>query len=481
MAKRSFEIMADASVSSSGGTAGLRSGPSSISELFQFPKRMWSDLQKFHKSGARMAEQVTSHVDSGLELRTAFSGVDAPLHAVNALLTMLQKGPEHLTYASACDRWAASRTVLESFPEPWRPKSVEEEICGECVPTEIMEQMTEKHGNFIHSKSGKKNSVRELVAHIEGLAGMLRHLDLSPKDKGQIDKNKLQLQIVGLDCTEYSSRGLRKREGGSTLLAMVVYLCRISQMLPHLLIIEEAPEFMAHGIPLINAILGAHYSVEAVHICPSFFGFPMTRKRTWFILRLRKGCVCREPFSLESIRCYERAVCLTGDDMFLPVEAMEAKPAEKFNKGDEKRLKSQLESLSGLPSDASKTIVNVAQNFPWGHPSVLIPSLTRDSCRLWSTSRGRLMYPEEHLFSMGLLTAELKAFVNAPYGGFIDLSSVSKAATMQLAGGSMNVQVMLAVLLHALGSTGLATFSKASWTVQRDGGALSRGSSSLFL
>ena len=82
---------------------------------------------------------------------------------------------------------------------------------------------------------------------------------------------------------------------------------------------------------------------------------------------------------------------------------------------------------------------------------------------------------------MGLLTAELKAFVNAPHGGFIDLTSVSKAATMQLAGGSMNVQVMLAVLLHALGSTCLATPTKASWKVQRDGGALSRGSSSLFL
>eukprot|EP00969_Alexandrium_andersonii_P246941 10913519-Alexandrium_andersonii.AAC.1 len=81
------------------------------------------------------------------------------------------------------------------------------------------------------------------------MASLARH-DLRARGSGLRlgEGNKLKMEVVGLDCTDYSSRGGRKRARGKSSPSVLTYLARIRQEHPHIVIVEEAPEFIKEGL-----------------------------------------------------------------------------------------------------------------------------------------------------------------------------------------------------------------------------------------
>ena len=139
-------------------------------------------------------------------------------------------------------------------------------------------------------------------AHMDASMALLGAEALAPDN---VQDEGFQLQVVGLDCTDYSPRGGRKREVGASLPAMLVYLARLRQMMPHAVIVDEAVDFMHKGVIMLSHALGDLFTVEAEWVCPSELGWPTSRRRTWVILRSRQ-CACNSEWSTAALEGWRR-------------------------------------------------------------------------------------------------------------------------------------------------------------------------------
>ena len=175
---------------------------------------------------------------------------------------------------------------------------------------------------------------------------------------------------------------------------------------------------------------------------------------------------------------------LTGDDLFVAPPESVPPHMKRMSISEKQKFQTQERSLAELPHEKRKTIFNLKQNYPYGQPSVLLPSFTRTTTKLWSRTHSRCMTADEQFFSMGIPTKHLasKCCERGEHAALLELPSrvFSEAEKAALAGGTMHTQVMCAVLLHVVRSPEVRPRRDKAWQVCRDGGAWSRGNSTLF-
>ena len=229
-----------------------------MKELTSYAERLLQDQQRFALGSESLATRMIGNLRQ-VGFRTAFSGVDAPIHALHALATALQLPPSCIRYLSACDVWQPSQKALRSLPPDWRPRSIEGNIL-DCLSPSVRLEFERTHAEYA-AAAVVKGSVQQqmLRSHVKKSVQLLEPHDLRPPGEpldGSDLNFGLQLQVVGLDCSDFSPRGSRKKTSGESLKGMLVYLVRVRQMKPHAIIVEEAVDFMHEGMALLSLVLG---------------------------------------------------------------------------------------------------------------------------------------------------------------------------------------------------------------------------------
>ena len=104
------------------------------------------------------------------------------------------------------------------------------------------------------------------------------------------------IHIAGTPCVDFSSRGTQEGEEGSAQVCFMCWLLHRAAVQEAYIIHENVPGFQVEGL---SRALGRWYDVDSALVCPSWFGWPITRKRRYTVLRHKvKSLPFRSPWSV---------------------------------------------------------------------------------------------------------------------------------------------------------------------------------------
>ena len=329
---------------------------------------------------------------------------------------------------------ACSAGSASFIPEHCRPQAIDGDIL-DYVPVQKKNEVLEAHAAWVKACDG------DVRGHIGKLMDILSSVEFEA-DTPDTDNKLLAVDIAGMDCSDFSPRGNRGGVAGKSFRVMIVYLMRVKKSRPHVVILEEASYVLSAGLQIVELVLGEEYMIEPMRICLSEFGWPITRKRSWMLLRLKRACHILTEFNDCMIDCFRRSTELVGNDMYVmqPGDSSsslgssssheEASAVQGFRLG---RLQSQVAQVADLPSGHDKNICNVMHNYTNGHVTRMLPSWTRSSTKLISFQKRRHLRPEQHLVAMGIPALTC---IKAPYPLLFDMEVFKCGDTMeQIAGG----------------------------------------------
>ena len=429
--------------------------------------RTISDLAT-HPQGQLLLRQLGDNLGGGITFLTEFSGIDVPGMCLHGIMDeMKHRGffdRADVHYQSAGDIDPRCRGILAAWPPGQRARLVGGDILNK-LPREILTKlhnMVSAHAEdltdsfiadevigFLTSSCGPPSSLSESCQVSGKPCKLLEH---------SIWQRPLRILIAGLTCVDFTHAGSQKGLRGKSALPILTWIWSRQEGLEDLIIIEEAQCFIRKMLPTLVKHLGSIYEVDAVLACPSQFGWPMTRHRS-FVRLTKKTLSITAPLHTDQLDCFKRSVELSGDDLFVdtaPSTRSTARPAPKkqtFTADPEvvvvtpkKKLKasaaagspgdsaspSATEGLSPSPlgsmevvgerymptltdserrhvidqvtrscKDEQATLFVCNKTGKMSEPRRLCPSLTT-SIKIWSSTHRRHMSGREHLMALGI-------------------------------------------------------------------------------
>ena len=114
-----------------------------------------------------------------------------------------------------------------------------------------------------------------------------------------VDVDLGSILVCGIPCIDFSPMGLRRGLGGPSGALICGWMRIVLEFEPAVLLIEEVPGFVKHGLPFIAAdsALGATYSFESAMLNPRDLGLPVSRPRAYCVACHKRQCLLARPFS----------------------------------------------------------------------------------------------------------------------------------------------------------------------------------------
>ena len=191
--------------------------------------------------------------------------------------------------------------------------------------------------------------------------------------------------------------GLLQGLGGPSGAVICCWARIVLECPPLVILIEEVPGFIKHGLPFVAAplMLGGLYSFEHVLLDPRMIGAPVSRPRAYCVACLLQRCqlgqaLANLPNSLPGTRSVNRS----GLDFFYLQRA-----PDKLTDAQGRRLKDYVKKFG-----SGDNVFDLSQN-PLHRPRRLLkcgslPTVTK-ACRLYSTRARRFLQGSEALAAQG--------------------------------------------------------------------------------
>ena len=357
-------------------------GPTSLPQCFDWAQHFLHELESDKESFARLLENIRG----GLNIRTHYSGMDAPVEALRTLLEVIAASglpvtPEESMHLShAADMWQPAQKVLCSLPhgpshvfgdilERWGPQVVGELEAIEAEVETNYEVAKEKIMTLVQDPTKAQKQLRTLradmseqtidrmMACLEAHKGVLqdctsqcckhqrkcRTMDVTQ------EPGKLTCAVAGASCVEFSTMGGQRHFSGKTAKVFLSWLAERKTVADSeaFFLVENVPQFSAY-IDKFATLLPDH-SIQTVQLSPHLFGFPNTRNRIFVLfLNTKQGYRLRKPFCETSFQRFQRSVVLDGDALFMaPVEEV------KLHQAARSRAQSDRSTVAANAAEAS--------------------------------------------------------------------------------------------------------------------------------
>ena len=433
---------------------------------------------------------------TSMSISTAFSGIDAPGHAVHLVdqflvcalgdrLTSIIGG-DVLSLRAANMVWAVEKDNLarnELLCSPLRPQHVYgciEDFLSDAYKEPGKLIRTLSTWSFEDLRDGlKSGEFITLAAHCsENCCGKVK--------RGC--KNLLKTlvktfaHLAGPPCIDHSPQGARKEAWGEAFLPMFIWMCILAQLDFQCVLFENVPEY---SLKLVMFFLDWKFAFESIVTGPNDDGFPVLRDRriTWLLLRSALKAVVT-PFSEFSRLCsrttgYSWEGLLVATDVMLAEDLAwaERRPTSCIRDKNFQKL-SQSQQAIALESKWTKALTRVEIEFleqyrllfysscadgrmcavigqdPAKHPQwiagQLMLTVISNSPVLWvkgfDPTSGqvleRFVHPVEMLLSQGFPAMELYTPYDFKASWLFPNATRSRPSTVRQAGNSMNLAVI---------------------------------------
>ncbi len=277
---------------------------------------------------------------TSMSISTAFSGIDAPGHAVHLVdqflvcalgdrLTSIIGG-DVLSLRAANMVWAVEKDNLarnELLCSPLRPQHVYgciEDFLSDAYKEPGKLIRTLSTWSFEDLRDGlKSGEFITLAAHCsENCCGKVK--------RGC--KNLLKTlvktfaHLAGPPCIDHSPQGARKEAWGEAFLPMFIWMCILAQLDFQCVLFENVPEY---SLKLVMFFLDWKFAFESIVTGPNDDGFPVLRDRriTWLLLRSALKAVVT-PFS-EFSRLCSRTTGYSWEGLLVATDVMLAEDLAK--------------------------------------------------------------------------------------------------------------------------------------------------------
>ena len=203
--------------------------------------------------------------------------------------------------------------------------------------------------------------------------------------------------VCGIPCVDFSPMGMQRGLGGPTGALVCAWVRIILEYLPAVILIEEVPGFVKHGLSYLGSkgALGEHYSFDHALLDPRCLGLPVSRPRMYCIGCLRSRCELAQPLHtlLQSMPGIKGTTGSSLDFFYMSGAPDKLTPAQNRRLNDYVKL-----------FGATANVYDLSQN-PLQRPRRLLqcgalPAITK-SCRLYSTQHRRFMLGSEALTAQG--------------------------------------------------------------------------------
>ena len=411
-------------------------GPTSLRQCFAWAQHFLQQIQKSPASFSRLVDNITK----GLNIRTHYSGMDAPVEALATIVDAIaQTGvpvtPEanmHLSHAA--DIWQPAQKVLRALPhgpqhvfgdilERWGPDVASKlEHIEEEIETNF-EIAKEKIVALVHDSAKAQKQLRALRADMSeqtidrmmscleknthvlqgSTSQCVKHGRLCATTDRSREPGELTFAVAGASCVEFSTMGGQRHFSGKTAKFFLSWLVERKVLGDEaFFLVENVPQFSAY-IEKLATLLPDH-SIQTAQLSPHHFGFPNSRNRIFVLfLNAKMGYRLQRPFCEASLQCFHRSVILDGDALFMaPADevslhqtarthsshSVAANPAEaSMGVGSRMRLEGHVQAEASRMQLAAKRkheevggdkprIVNITQTSQFSTPSQLMPCVT---------------------------------------------------------------------------------------------------------
>ena len=433
---------------------------------------------------------------TSMSISTAFSGIDAPGHAVHLVdqflvcalgdrLTSIIGG-DVLSLRAANMVWAVEKDNLarnELRCSPLRPQHV-----YGCIE-DFLSDAYKEPGKLIRTLSTW--SFEDLRDGLKSGEFITLAAHCSDNGCGKVTsgcKNLLKTlvktfaHLAGPPCIDHSPQGARKEAWGEAFLPMFIWMCILAQLDFQCVLFENVPEY---SLKLVMFFLDWKFAFESIVTGPNDDGFPVLRDRriTWLLLRSALKAVVT-PFSEFSRLCsrttgYSWEGLLVATDVMLAEDLAwaERRPTSCIRDKNFQKL-SQSQQAIALESKWTKALTRIEIEFleqyrlqfysscadgrmcavigqdPAKHPQwiagQLMLTVISNSPVLWvkgfDPTSGqvleRFVHPVEMLLSQGFPAMELYTPYDFKASWLFPNATRSRPSTVRQAGNSMNLAVI---------------------------------------
>ena len=390
-----------------------RFGPLDVDELFDWESRIVCDLVASDGGDEKM-DRVWRNLNQDINIDSVCSGMLTEVSALSALIGYL-KDQDHsavrgkLTVQSACDYSPLACRVMSALPAALKPRHLFSDYC-ERIPKKVLadlcnaESVIEKRLAQLDFKNVKEMHLKGGQMKLEEFAKILSQLDFKVTNRSwcMLDKqmcnckacvcNGLQLVVAGKN---YSPMGPQSAADGDDFKMVLVFIFERRAYKEDIILLENVPASLHTLLPVLDRFLGHLYTIEFLIASPNQFGWPMSRRRAFLLLRNRQTVDCALPFNSSLLEGFKRSTMMCGNDLFMaPTDYLAERPAtgplQKLLKlGDVERLEYQKSTVKDKDKLKKKA-----------QPNLVIPSLLCAS-KLASLKPNRLLMGREHLSAMG--------------------------------------------------------------------------------
>ena len=254
--------------------------------------------------------------------------------------------------------------------------------------------------------------------------------------------------VAGIPCVDFSLMGKRQRLGGPSFILILAWAFAVRQLLPLFVVIENVVQFPSD---LLHSLVGDLFTISEAEICPSALGWPIKRRRKYFLLCRSGAARVTRPFVEWRGLTGAPDDVLDGQDLFLPDSLVSWDPTvysqQKLGAGYRKNLaayhrlghKRNYRGYFDLSQSADKRPRVSKESDP-------CMTLTTNSTHLFSPAARRCLSGVELLLGQGFVASTtLGDALSAPMHA--GLGSASRSAAARWAGNAMHVGAVGSVLL----------------------------------
>eukprot|EP00439_Symbiodinium_sp_Y106_P025582 s5201_g3.t1 len=478
----------------------LPDGPKTASEAHDWVCTCLTKLadrgqQFFHID---FCERLQQSLQSGLCLRTDYSGLGGPEEALCQLARGLHLDERVLMCQRACDKEQHCRRVLMHRASASRPSCVQKDIL-ERIPERVLEKIRGMHDKHIAVADDKiKGGMKKEDAIVEQGAMFIRSSlqvlirtkslrDISQRSGFCAVHNKqcpvsppvpddfqgLVCNVSGVNCYDFSAMGASKRFLGSSAVSFVVWLSERLLSKEDFFVVECVCGF---DDELSSELVVEWFDMVSLQICPTMFGLPVARERKYMVFLGKHMCWAPEVVSKGHQQAFEQLfscqVQMRGDELLRASPELVASHIAKM------AASRQLPALrsSGLPWSCflamspsqqnslkahedwlvqagynvrSSVMSNIRQKPEYMGPvlSGYVPTLLQSSI-LWSFRQRRLVLPAEMLELQGYNVLDQDPSRRSCIATC--LSDISDTAIRSMAGNATHISCIGNVLAFVL-------------------------------
>ncbi len=286
------------------------------------------------------------------------------------------------------------------------------------------------------------------------------------------DSDQLRVWVAGSSCYDFSKRGKRGKDSGSSMRPWKIFIALVRVGRPHILLHEITPCKVA--VALLREELGDLYAITSAQISPVDLGYPCNRPRQFSICILRGSVEYTGTWDKFYI-IYARQLCSSGAALFKADPDYQSKVMHSrarsnghhYRVGESPHIESVLspsalgrhvkyQKLMGDHSwDDGSFFYDADQNPEYNSSGGVIPNLLSHGT-LVSGSTMEVAGGLQHLAIMGEPVFPHQR-VGHPYGcqfqGVLDAELLAEGCYKDIAGNSIHEPTLGTLLLFVLGHT----------------------------